>query len=88
MVREGFVLNPRGILTLAWISLAILGGQAVAQDKAPKAVPIDRKSYTIRMLIDFDLDTRIDTARRDAILDEWYELVHRFVGWLLAVGAR
>ena len=80
VVREGFVLSPRAVFTAAWITLAILGGRAPAQDKVPKAEPIDRRPYAIRMLVDFDLDTRIDTARRDAILDDWYELVRRFVG--------
>ena len=80
MVREGPALNRRILVSIAWLSLAILDGRALAQAPEPKAEPIDRTPYAIRMLIDFDLDAQVDLARGDAILDEWYDLVHRFVG--------
>jgi hypothetical protein len=65
---------------LAWLMLAILVGRVAAQSPEPKPEPIDRRPYAIRMLIEFDLETRVDRTRRDAIVDAWYELVHRFVG--------
>ena len=74
MVRQGPLL----------IVLALLTGSAVAQTppttEAPKVEPIGRRPYAIRLLVDFEPSTRIDSVGRVAILEEWYDLVRRFVG--------
>ncbi len=61
--------------------------QAHAQAPPPKPAPIDQQAYAIRVLFDFEANSRVDAARRASILDEWSGLVRRFVGapWVVEV---
>jgi hypothetical protein len=70
------------------VILLVLGlGSLSALAQGPKSVPIDRKPYAIRAHFSFDPVTRVDAARRSAILDEWLGLTRRFVGepWAIEV---
>ena len=60
---------------------------ALAQDTpspttAPEAkpVPIENKPYAIEILLDFDPQSRFDSARRQAIISQWRDMAERFVG--------
>lgn len=83
MVRQGPAVIHLAVLALTWISASAALGQLAA----PNPLPIDRKPYSIRVLIDFDPGTRVDPARRSAILDDWLGLARRFVGepWSMEV---
>ena len=80
VVRQGLELIARASLVIAWLALATSHGHAQDHASAAKPEPIDHKPYAIRMLVDFELESRVDLARRETILDQWFDLVHRFVG--------
>src|SRR6185312_6391467 len=81
VVRQGFSMIRRSTLAVAWLATLLLGPAAARGQSPPaKPEPIDRKPYAIRILLDFDARTRIDPTRRASILDEWLDLVQRFVG--------
>ena len=80
MVRQGFELIRVSARLLAWLVLWLLPPAVQAQAPATKPPPIDRKPYAIRILIDFDPASRVDSGRKVAILDEWSRLARRFVG--------
>jgi hypothetical protein len=78
VVRQGPFLSRLGLLAVAWLAVSISSTRA--QAPTPPPAPIDRKPYSIRLLIDFAEESRVDHSRRDAILDDWFDLVLRFVG--------
>lgn len=78
MVRQG--LSRSRLATLLWLATWLAPTTVDAQGPAAKPVPIDRQSYAIRALIEFDPSTRVDATRRASILDEWDGLARRFVG--------
>ena len=56
----------------------------------PKAVePLDRQPYRIRVLLAIDPEARFDARRREALVDDWQNLVRRFVEapWIVQVAA-
>ena len=63
-------------------AMLALGGSSLAPGQAspPNPEPYDRRPYAIRVFLDFKAGTRVDAARRDVILDDWFNLVRRFVG--------
>ena len=84
MVRQGLIAS-----CLAWLVLSGSASQALGQ-AAPAtatALPIDRRPYQIRVLLEFEPAVRVDAGRRVAILAEWAALTARFVGqpWSIAV---
>ena len=80
---------PRSVVRVVGLAVILAAfafaftSPALAQNPPP--VPIERMPYSIRVAIDFNPSTRIDPARRAAILEEWRGLVRRFVGapWVL-----
>ncbi len=83
MVRQGLIAS-----CLGWLLLGGSTDYAVGQ-AAPAAtpLPIDRRPYQIRVLIEFEPAVRVDAGRRAAILTEWSALTARFVGmpWSIVV---
>jgi len=82
----GHPRRPDSKLLLALL-LGLAGSARVVAAPPKPAEPVDRKPYAIRASVGFEAGTRVDPARRSAILDEWQGLVRRFVGepWALEV---
>ncbi len=71
----------RTLLTALALFLVASSPLASARPGPPaKAEPIDRQPYAIRAAVGFEPGTRVDDARRAAILDEWQALIRRFIG--------
>ncbi len=74
-------LRSVGSFACAGLLVLFLGTvPAQAQQKPAKAVPIEDKPYTIRILLDVEPLARIDPARRATIIDQWLDLVDSYVG--------
>lgn len=82
MVRQGAVMTRLAFAALVLLSPA----SRVPAQAPPKGEPIDRVPYAIRALVSFGPSSRVDAARRGAILDEWLGLSRRFVGEPWSVG--
>jgi hypothetical protein len=71
-----------GCIRLAFLGLSLssLGTQSVFAQVPSKPVSIDKKPYSIRILLDLEPKARIDPPRREAIVEQWLGFVERFVG--------
>jgi len=86
-LTKGLLTGPTVGFALAIVGLASLAATAQTVTSRPK--PIDREPYSIRLLLDFDAATGVDSARRSRVLEDWSALALRFVGepWSVEVVA-
>ena len=79
MARQRSLIAP-GWLIRVWVLIAVLAWPSPGADTAQPPAPIGTRPYAIRAQVSFDPSARVDPSLRLLVINDWLNLIHRFVG--------